>query len=53
MTDEANVHVYSMVDQMIEGILKPSPKSFKYLYYMRVNRESLIIQILMQVINGF
>ena len=53
MTDEANVHVYSMVDQMIEGIFKQCPKIFKYLYYMRVTRESLIIQILMQVINGF
>ena len=50
MTDEANVHVYSMVDQMIEGIFKQIPKSFKVftlVLRMRVNRESLIIQFLM------
>ena len=51
MTDEANVHVYSMVDQMIEGIFKQIPKSFKVFTLvwlrMRVNRESLIIQFLM------
>ena len=50
MTDEANVHVYSMVDQMIEGIFKQSPNSFKVFILClnhRVNRESLIVHILM------
>ena len=31
MTDEANVHIYAMVDQLIEGIIKLSYNSQVFL----------------------